>query len=265
MNRKTLFTAAAAGLFALPMTASADEGDSECVVLTGLVRDFLVSHPDMQHSQKSFGVRTGLVENMLGEDGLPVLNTSTDYSRGMISGVESFNQWFRDVPGVNVGFPHTITLEPHPEKPGVLYFAREKQMSGAFKYFFPADGLGFNDSQTVSTGTHNFYFTYELRTMFTYSDPDKRDYEMEFSFTGDDDVWVYINGHLAVDLGGVHGQAAGSVNLDDAAEELGLEADGDYELVLFFAERHTTQSNFRLETTLYLEGIPPTTVSPLYD
>lgn len=264
MKRKTLLTAIAGGMLAIPTFATADEGDSESVVLTGLVRDFQISHPDMQNPQKRFGVRTGLVEDVLGDDGLPVL-AEGDSTRGMITGEESFNQWFRDVPGVNVSFPYAITLEPHPDKPGVMYFAREKQMSGALKYFFPADGMGFNDTQTVSTGTHNFYFTYELRTMFTYSDPDERDYEMEFSFVGDDDVWVYINGQLAVDIGGVHGQAGGSVNLDDAAEDLGLEAGGSYELVLFFAERHTTQSNFRIETTLYLEEVAPTIVSPLYD
>ena len=265
MKRKTLLTAIAGGMLAIPTFASAEDVEREDVVLTGLVRDFLISHPDMQHSQKSFGVRTGLVEEELGDDGLPVLDTSNDYSRGMISGVSSFNQWFRDVPGVNVSFPYAITLEPHPDKPGVMYYAREKQMSGAMKYFFPADGMGYNDTQTVNTGTHNFYFTYELRTMFTYSDPDERDYEMDFSFVGDDDVWVYINGKLAVDIGGVHSQADGSVNLDDAAEDLGLEAGGSYELVLFFAERHTTQSNFRIETTLYLEEVAPTIVSPLYD
>lgn len=265
MRSKTLLTALAAGLLAVPFSATADEAESENVVLTGTIRDFLESHPDMQYAHKSFGVRTGLVESQLGEDGLPRLNTSADYNRGMISGVSSFNQWFRDVPGVNVSFPYSITLEPHPDKPGVLYFAREKQMSGSMRYFFPADGLGFNDSQTVSTGRHNFYFTYELRTTFTYTDPDERDHDLEFSFTGDDDVWVYINGQLVVDLGGVHGQASGSVNLDDAAADLGLEAGADYELVLFFAERHTTESNFRLETTLQLVEVPPTVVSPLYD
>lgn len=262
---KIVMAALAGGMMGFGPFASADEGDDECIVLTGVVRDFLISHPDMQFPQKSFGVRTGLVLDQLSEDGLPVLDTSGDYRRGMIDGPESFNQWFRDEPGVNVSFAHAITLEPHPDKEGVFYFARERQMSGAMKYFFPADGRGFNDSQTVSSGTHNFYFTYELRTTFAYTDRDERDQDMTFTFTGDDDVWVFINGQLAVDIGGVHGQAKGSVNLDEQAEALGLEPGESYELVLFFAERHTTQSNFRIETTLQLVEIPPTTTSPLYD
>ncbi|MEM6749815.1 MAG: fibro-slime domain-containing protein [Planctomycetota bacterium] len=256
----------AAASLALPAGLAFADGDAPTsLALTGKIRDFQMSHPDMQNPNKSFGVKTGLVTADLCEEGLPVLDTSLDYTRGMISGQESFDQWFRDVEGVNVSFPHAIVLEPHPSKPGVYWFAREKGMSDGQQYFFPADGKGYMDHQVTSMGDHNYYFTYELRTSFNYSDPASRDQALEFSFTGDDDVWVYINGKLAVDLGGVHGQAHGSVNLDEQAEALGLEAGGNYELVLFFAERHTTESNFRVETTLELEEVLPTSVSPLFD
>ncbi|MEM7576517.1 MAG: fibro-slime domain-containing protein [Planctomycetota bacterium] len=260
--------AVAAGLTTAPQAAagsSSEEADVQPITLTGTLRDFRQSHPDMQNPDKSFGVKTGLVKDMLDADGKPWLNPSGDPGRGMITGEDSFRQWFRDVPGVNVAEPHAIELEEHPNKPGVFYFARERQLSGDLKYFFPMDGRGFNDLQSTGVGTHNYYFTYELRTEFTYDDPSQRDQDLTFSFVGDDDVWVYINGKLAVDLGGVHSQASGSVNLDEHANELGLEPGGKYELVLFFAERHTTQSNFRIETTLTLKEVPPTTISPLYD
>lgn len=260
MNTKTLIGAlAVAGFCAVPAQADSIE-------LTGIIRDFKIDHPDMQYPHKSFGVRTGLVMADLGGDGKPVLNTGTDYNNGMIDGPESFNQWFRDVPEVNIAVPHAIVLDNGQEAPGGVYtFAREKQLSGDLKYFFPMDGMGWNDSQSVSTGTHNFYFTYEIHTQFTYTDPSEREEAMTFSFTGDDDVWVYINGKLAVDIGGVHGQATRSINLDSAAADLGLEPGGTYTLDFFFAERHTTESNFRIETTLQLEEVQPTTVSPLYD
>ncbi|MCG8512049.1 MAG: fibro-slime domain-containing protein, partial [Rhodospirillales bacterium] len=153
-------------------------------------------------------------------------------------------------------------LDNDSDEPGGVYsFAVEKP-----EYFFPIDGMGWNDTALDKNGDErNFYFTYEIHTEFTYIDPAERDYDMVFSFTGDDDVWVFINGRLAVDIGGVHGQARDAVNLDDEAEALGLEPGEAYSLDFFFAERHTTESNFRIETTIQLEEVAPTTVSPLYD
>lgn len=258
MKNKTLIAAFAGGLLAsTPLAVSADE-----IQLTGVVRDFLVSHPDMEFAYKDFGVRTGLVKSTLSEDGKPVLVDGHNGRRGMISSESSFNQWFRDVPGVNIAMPYSITLDNGQEEPGGLYtFAVEKPY-----YFFPIDGQGWGDKARDRNGHYrNFYFTYEIETEFTYIPQADRDYEMTFSFTGDDDVWVYINGKLAVDIGGVHGQAQRSVNLDQKAAELGLTEGENYKLNFFFAERHTTESNFRIETTLTLVDVPPTTISPLYD
>jgi fibro-slime domain-containing protein len=269
MKRSTysLLIASAALLF------SGSAASAESYTLTGTLRDFKQSHPDMQYPIKAFGVKTGLVEKYLDQDGKPALVKTHKKGQGMIEGAASFRQWFRDDPQVNVSLPYSIELAEHPSKPNVYYFAREKQTGDSF---FPLDAVPeqcFNDLQTTSNGTHNYYFTYELETEFTYTPMDKRPInhstgqpeKLVFSFTGDDDVWVFINDRLAVDIGGVHGQANGSVDLDAKAADLGIELGQSYTLTLFFAERHTTESNFRIETTLQLKRLPPTLVSALFD
>ncbi|MEM7576518.1 MAG: fibro-slime domain-containing protein [Planctomycetota bacterium] len=267
---------AALGLTAAPAHASshgADEAE-ETIQLTGIIRDFEVDHPDFE----AFPGTYNKVLDQLGSDGKPRLDLdylSWSHSKGKqsVTSEATFAEWFNDTPNVNLTMPHTIELQPHSSKENVFWFAREKQMSGDQKYFFPIDDLGYGKSYAKNghrlrwarEGKHNFHFTFELDTEFTYTNPSTRDYDLEFKFTGDDDVWVFVNGHLVIDLGGVHSQKSASVNIDDIAEDLGLQHLGTYQLKVFFAERHTSESNFRIETTMKLKEVPPTVVSPLFD
>jgi fibro-slime domain-containing protein len=71
-----------------------------------------------------------------------------------------------------------------------------------------------------------------------------------FRFTGDDDLWVFVNRHLAIDLGGPHQSKMGEVYLDDHGAEFGIAPGNTHQLHLFFVERHVINSDFSVETTI---------------
>ena len=73
-------------------------------------------------------------------------------------------------------------------------------------------------------------------------------------FFGDDDVFVFINGQIALEIGGIHRQESGIIDLDAEAGRLGLEVGNTYTMQIFHAERQTVHSNFKLQTNLNLFG-----------
>jgi fibro-slime domain-containing protein len=185
-------------------------------------------HPDFEGDFTSY---TGIVQPLLGADQKPVYAPAG--ATPATTSKANFDQWYRDVPGINLRFDDVVLpLTEDPARPGTFVYDNQE--------FFPIDGRGWEDS----TFGHNFHFTTEIHVQFPY-----RGGEV-FTFRGDDDVFVFMNGHLAIDLGGVHPAEMGSVNLDDQAAALGIAKGNVYNLDIFQAERHTTESTFRIETTL---------------
>ena len=63
-------------------------------------------------------------------------------------------------------------------------------------------------------------------------------------------MWMFINGKLAIDLGGLHPPDTQTINLDAEAAKLGITKGSVYPMDIFHAERHSTGSNFRIDTTI---------------
>jgi fibro-slime domain-containing protein len=212
------------------------------------VRDFrgadAAYHPDFINGDIS-GLKTGLVATTLDASNKPVYVGVGGGSNaaGNIFSAASFASWYRSC---NPATPNLSCVSEH----NVTVFAEVDPVTNVLTYtnnaFFPLDLITNPSVHDAGGNGHNYFFTTELALNLVYSTANSN----VFSFTGDDDVWVFINGTLVLDVGGIHAAETRSFDLDDLAAGLGIANGQAYDFRMFHAERHWTQSTLNITSAL---------------
>ncbi len=237
-----------------------DTGAASNGILSATIRDFKLYNAGDPTTDPDFeNVPPGgngpwddreIVAATLGMDGKPVYKNPTGTTL-TTHGKDAFDRWYRDVAGTNVTLAYPMPLAPNADGS----FSFDSNVTGVplsasdpRKNFFPIDdGSPYATAFGNQGDPHNYSFTVELHTTFTYKGGEF------FSFRGDDDVFVFVNDQLVINVGGIHEPELADVKIDS----LGLTKGQEYRLDFFSAERHKILSNILFTTTLGLRPAPP--------
>ena len=204
------------------------DGDNHAGIYPDKIK-YTNSNPDFAKCANgmSQGVHLDVVASTLGSNNLPVLVNPKKLSG--FSTQANFDQWWIGG-GSTLTFSVALKLEQD---------LNTKIWSHKITPFHPLTGKGF-DKGNVVPGHVASHFAIHCESEFIYTGGET------FTFRGDDDVWIFINYKLAVDLGGLHTPKEKTINVDT----LGLIKGCRYPIHLFQADRCATGSNFDFETSL---------------
>lgn len=152
-------------------------------------------------------------------------------STANVTSSTTFNEWFTEVLGTNLALNHSITLT--------------RNASGVYEYidnsFYPINDRLFGNEGAPNNGN----FTFEATFSFVYASCGSQFFEV----SGADDMYLFIDGQLVIDLGGLlHGQSQ-KIEFD----RLGLINGNTYQLRFFYANRHTYSSEMNLRTNVEID------------
>lgn len=245
---------ASGGAAGMAAGGSGDAPAETCKNLKAKVFDFRSDHPDFQPEGAMVNALINFVKEELDADkDLQLVPGVTD---SYVKDAASLKQWYRPTENVNKVIDVDLTMF---KRSALLWAFGSDNPEGDW---YPIDAKGWGNLDIIAPrmhkdadeatldNAHNQLFTAKIEASFYY-----RGGKNELIISeSDDDSWVFINGKLALDNGGLKGFAPASVNLDAVAAKLGIQPGKSYPITFFYAERNFGGARYRVSHNLVFDN-----------